>query len=224
MFKNLKSLFVIEEESSSSSKKTAPKQKPKSKATPVPKPAGKDVMVESKTGDPGKVTNKFLNVLFQALEQNNLEGFDYLEYKQSLDSLKKMPMDEATRFKSAFAMAQTMGATPAHLVNTAQHYIKILKQEEQKFEKALSNQRTVQIQQKDQEIKQMDQLIKAKEAQIQQLNQEIEKAKQKAAQLKEEVNSATQKVETTKNNFIASYNMLVSQIDQDVEKIKQHLK
>ena len=78
------------------------------------------------------------------MEKANIEGFDYLEYKQSLKSLAKMPMDERTRFQSAYAMAQTMGASVGHLIKTAQHYIDILAAEEKKFETALANQKKLQ--------------------------------------------------------------------------------
>ena len=35
----------------------------------------------------GKVTDKFYDILFGAMEANNQEGFDYLEYKKSLQTL-----------------------------------------------------------------------------------------------------------------------------------------
>ena len=55
-----------------------------------------------------------------------MEGFDYLEYKQSLQSLEKMNMDNQTRYQSAFAMAQTMGAKAKNLIDSAQYYLKVM--------------------------------------------------------------------------------------------------
>ena len=43
-------------------------------------------------------------------------------------------------------------------------------------------------------------------------------------QLKQSIAQATKKVESTKNDFIASYNSLVSQIQQDIDNMKKHLK
>lgn len=217
MFKSIKSLFIVEEEGNKSSSKSSTK-------TP-PKPSNKTAPIKSEsiTGEPGKVTSKFMDVLFASMEQNNLEGFDYLEYKQSLQSLKKMPMDEATRYKSAYAMAQTMGATPANLVQTAQHYLHILEKEEKKFEKAVSNQVNTQIGSKKNEIKGLDETIKAKADQIQKLTQEIDNHQKQKEGLQKEISQASVKVETTKNNFIASYNTLVSQIQGDIDRIKQYL-
>ena len=57
-----------------------------------------------------------INVLTKALENANLPGFDYLEFKQSLAALTQMNMDEAMAIKSAFATASTMGLTKEKLL------------------------------------------------------------------------------------------------------------
>lgn len=223
MFKNLKSLF-IEEVEGSGDKKAAPKKKEETApATNTPSPAKAQVS-ESKEGDPGQVTKKFMEILLRAMEANNLDGFDYLEYKQSLRSLEKMPMDEATRFQSAFAMAQTMGATPEKLIQTAQHYIQVLQNEEKKFEDALTHQRSTQIGAKQQEINKLEETIKRKAEQIKKLTQEIEGNQKKSEALKSEIQEASRKVNSTKNDFIASYNALVDKISTDIEKMSKFLK
>lgn len=224
MFKNLKSLF-IEEVEDSGEKKTTPKAaKGKEPASSEPPVKAKAKVPESKAGDPGQVTKKFMEILLRAMEANNLDGFDYLEYKQSLKSLEKMPMDEQTRFQSAFAMAQTMGATPAKLIQTAEHYISVLQNEEKKFEEALTHQRSKQIGAKEQQINKLEENIKAKAEQIKKLTQEIEVDQKKAEALKTEIKEASQKVDSTKNNFIASYNALIEKISSDIEKMSKFLK
>ncbi len=137
MFKNLKSLFI--EETEDRTKKGQPIEQQSVEKTGKGKSMTPSASTYRMSATPGKVSTKFMEILFKAMEDNNLDGFDYLEFKQSLKSLEKMLMDEATRFKSAFAMAQRMKATPALLVKTANHYLNILKQEEQKFENASVN-------------------------------------------------------------------------------------
>lgn len=222
MFKNLKSLFIEEDELSG-------KEENQPAAKPVKAPAGKTtseapVVAESEEGAPGQVTKKFSEILLKAMEANNLDGFDYLEYKQSLRSLAKMPMDEATRYQSAFAMAQTMGATPAKLIETAQHYVSVLQKEEKKFEDALAHQTTVQIGAKKQQIGKIEESIKKKQEQIKKLTQDIEAEQKKAGQMKSDIQQASQKVQSTKNNFIASYNALVEKINADIQNMSKYLK
>ncbi len=213
MLKGLKSLFIIEEEEANI--KEVVDSAAKQNATKV--------IQESKAGSKGQVSGQFTEVLLRAMEKVNLTGFDYLEYKKSLQSLANMPMDEATQFKSAFAMAQTMGVSTEHLVKTAEHYIGKLEQEEKKFEQALSSQQEQQIGSKVRQVEQLQTLVQQKATQIKKLTKEIEQHQTTMAELKSELQEASSKIETTKNDFIASYNMLVAQIEQDVKKIKQYL-
>lgn len=219
MLKNLKSLFVVEEEN--------PKAKPAAKAgakTPSPTPSTSKAKSSTTTPRTGKVKSKFTDILLSAMEQANLDGFDYLEYKKSLKSLQKMNMDEATAYQSAYAMAQTMNATPAHLVQTAEHYLKVLKQEEEKFENALENQQESRIGNKRKEKESLAAQIEAKEKQIQQLQAEIKQHQTQLGQLDTEIQKAVDSIESTKGDFFASYQHLTKQIQADVEKMKKHLK
>lgn len=222
MFKNLKSLFIEEDATSEKVEKSHPPQAEKQvkNTGPIESPR----VAESDEGDPGQVTQRFSEILLKAMEVNNLNGFDYLEYKQSLQSLAKMPMDEATRYQSAFAMAQTMGATPGKLIETAQHYISVLQNEEKKFEEALAHQTTVQIGSKQQEIGAIEESISKKSEQIKKLTQEIQAEQQRATEMKNEIQEAAKKVQTTKNDFIASFNSLVEKINKDIQNMSKYLK
>ena len=219
-FKSIKSLFVVEEESPKG-KKVAPSAKSNKAAPADPKKA---IVKESAAGQPGKVTTKFTDILFGALKKNNLPGVDYLEYRQSLQSLEKMPMEEKVRYQSAFAMAQAMGATPQKLVESAGHYVDVLKGEEAKFEQALANQEASKIQGRKKQIDQLNGAIQQKAEQIKKLTQEMEQHRKQMETLQKGIQEATASMESTKNNFIASYNALVSQILRDVENMKRYLK
>ena len=214
MLKNLKSLFFVEDEETS---------KQAGEPQPVNIPASAPAVKASPAGDPGKVNDKFTEVLFSAMERDNQEGFDYLEFKQSLRSLEKMPMDEATRYQSALAMAKTLGANPVLLQQSAAHYLNVLKVESNKFESALNKQKEEKIGQKINQADTLKNTIKEKEEMIKKLNAEIEAHRKQAEQLQQELQGAAQKMETTKNDFVASYNVLVSQIQLDIDNMKKFL-
>lgn len=222
MLKKLKSLFIEEvgdapEKGQTETPQAGEEQENDNAVTPP----GMDVSLKVSEG---KITGKFMDILFKAMEENNIDGFDYLEFKQSLKSLEKMPMDEQTRVKSAFAMAQTMNATPDRLIQTANHYLNVLNQEEKKFEEALAKQKAIQIGEKEQQLTQYEQAIKSKTEQIKILTEEIGKHQIDMDRIKQEVANAAVKVESTKNDFVASYNSVVSQIAKDIENMKRFLK
>jgi len=219
MLKKLKSLFIVEAESSEEeikesakqTKSSVVKQAPKAAKANMPKPDGKK-------GDP-----KFVDVLLKAIEANNIDGFDYLEYKQSLQNLASVEMDEKTKFQSAYAMAKTMGATPSKLVNSAQHYINILKKEEAKFAQALQNQRQKQIQEREQGLTQKEKAIAEKLKQIDQLQKEIEAGKKSLEEDRAKINQSMAKVEATKQGFVNAYNNVLGQIQADIEKMNKYI-
>ncbi len=231
MLKKLKSLFVIEEDTPEEklNNKIKPKEKqPSAKSTSSaktsPAKASSSPVSNTPLNTSGKVSSKFLNALLKAMDENDLDGFDYLEYKQSLQSLSKMSMDEATRYQSAFAMAQTMGANAKHLNSTATHYLNILLQEEKKFKQALVNQRSRQINDKEEEIKRLNMTITSHKKQIEKLNQEINSYTKKMNVLTNNLSASEAKLEATKNDFLVTYKKLVDQIQTDIDKMNQYLK
>ncbi len=172
----------------------------------------------------GKVSDKFYEILFGAMETNNQPGFDYLEYKKSLQTLAKMPMDEATRYSSAYAAAQAMGVSSQALNDSAQFYLNVLKTEDSKFQESVNAQRQKQIGSKEKAITDLDATIKAKGEQIAKLTQEIATHQEEMSKMKAEISEAVVKIETTLSDFHATYSDLIGQIGQDVENMKKYLK
>jgi len=235
MFDKLKSLFIVDDEEfkRKASGKTTPDSAANTSDPAVEKTVQPSVesapQVNTPSNNPsnasgGNVSEKFMNILLGALQKANQSDFDYLEYRTSLKSLQKMDMDEPTRYKSAFAMAQTMKVDASKLISSAQYYLKVLSNEEQKFGQALVNQRDRQIGEKQNQIKNLSQSIRSKAEQIKKLSAEIEQDQINLKKLEGDLQGATGKVEQTKLDFIASYQTIVGQIEGDVVKMKQYLK
>jgi hypothetical protein len=221
--KKLKGVFVVEDPNA-----PAASAKPQSTATPAAAsqqsaPTHTPTPSVSYTSGSGKANDKFLEVLFKAMETANAPGYDYFEFKQALNNLKNVPMDDVTRFKSAFAMAQTMGATKDALLNTAGGYLKVLQQEQAKFQDAANNQMQGQVGNKNTQITNFDAAIKQKQAEIQRMTAEIEQHRKEMETLKQDISQSTAKVSQTIADFEATYTYLVSQIQGDVNSMKQYL-
>lgn len=205
-------------------KATQPTAKSTSPAQNAPTPPPSVKPTFSATVGDGAVNEKFMQALFGAMEASNLDGFDYFEYKLSLKNLANMPMDEPTRYKSAYAMATTMGATPEKLINAALHYLDILKNENTKFSQAAENQRAAQVGNKQSQVDNMEAVILQKAEQIKRLTEEIEQHRQDVTKLKDDIAQSTVKVAQTQQDFGATYQSLVGQIEQDVANMKNYLK
>ena len=226
MFDKLKKLFVIEDENAKKNAAVADVEVPETKAS---EPKIEVDMPKIKTSadyttPSGKADQKFIDILLNAIEKNNLEGFDYLEYKSSLQGLDNMDMDEATRYKSAFVMAKTMGVTPEKLLNSAKHYIGILNKEESKFIDALKNQRQKQVVGKEKELNRLQKEVEAKKAKIEQLKKEITLNEKSFQSIKDGINQSAAKVEKTNDRFMHAYKEILGQIMADVGNMQKYLK
>ena len=221
MLDKIKSLFVVVDENAPKTTKSGKKKQGNiTKQNLVVKEQSSS---KNLTTTKGAASERFISILSKALEKNNLKGFDYLEFRQSLKSLANMQMDERTRFQSAAAMAKTMNVTPENLLTSAQHYLDVLAIEDQKFKEALKGQQQKQIGNKEENIQQLDQIVKDKSTRIQQLQKEIEADQKKAASIRSQIEKATVKMRQTNADFEASYNGVVKRIVNDVKNIKTYL-
>lgn len=233
MFKKLKSLFVVEETAgveekleaavSKKQKKSSKKQQTVRSDDTVAKPVAEQEVFVSDIKGPAKPQKKFTTILLKAMDRNNLEGNDYLEFKQSLKSLTSVIEDEATRFKSSFAVLTNSGVDKAKLITSSDHYIKVLEAERTKFESTFKEQQTKQVQARETKIAKIDKGIAQRKAQLKKLISEIEQMEADLKAAKVEINQAAGKVQLTKDQFMASYRMIIEQIQEDKEKINQYI-
>ena len=216
ILKKFRSVFVIEDPNAPEE----PASSPRSASPPVQAPPPPAAAVAT----PGSVTDKFSEILLGALEKSNQPGFDYFEFRQALRNLAKMPMDEQTRFQSAYAMAQAMGATSVALVESANGYLQVLSVEQERFNEAHQQQRVKLIGNREEEVKNIEAIMQQKAEQIKQLTQQIEEHRQRAEQIRKELQDSTVKIENTKADFEATFQSVVGQMKGDVEKMQQYLK
>ena len=207
----LKSLFIVDE--------TTEEKKDDAATTNT---ENKTVVNTTQQQTTGKADAHLTETLFKALADNNLQGFDYFEYKQSLKTLRGM-LDEPTAFKSAFATAATMGVTKDKLIETANFYLKVLAKEKEKFDAAAKSQGAGTVDAKRKDIDTAKKSITEKSELIRKLTDEISAAQAKINELQAFIIQAESKISETSQNFVASYITVSSEITSDIEKIKQHI-
>ncbi len=174
-------------------------------------------------GDAHGLDERSVEFLTKALEKNNLPGFDYIEYKQSLGALTAMNIDEMTAFKSAYATAATVGLTKEKLLKTAEHYKGILNQEKAQFDAALEKQIQQRVKSKQDEVAKLKKQIEDYQAKIQQMQAKIAEHEAIIGSADEDIRSAMEKIESTRENFETTLRSIVNEIDKDVENINRYL-
>lgn len=221
VLKNLRSIFIVDDEQKDKSEPATTEETVQSgqiteQEAEIPAPAP--------SADSGKRDDTIIDTLFKAIEDSNLSGFDYIEFKRSVQGLEKMVADEATRFKSAFSTASTIGITLDKLLETADYYVKVLDREKNKFLEAARDQTSHMVVNRKKEIESVRKAMEEKKLKIEQLTKELASNEKLLQNLEEGIRSAEVKIEETKNNFDVSFNYLREQILKDMEKMRSYLK
>ncbi|MBK8546404.1 MAG: hypothetical protein IPL63_03140 [Saprospiraceae bacterium] len=218
MFKKIKSLFIEEDPNAMVNEEETITSPQVSQQTTNVQPPNMNPPVSA-----DQLDQKFIDVLMKAIEQNNKEGMDYLEFKNSLQSLSKLAMDEATRFKSAFIMGKTMGLSKDILLQSVQHYLTIVNNEEKKFKEALQKQKTTQIQDKENQLTSVNNAIAEKEKQILKLKEEIDQHRDNLDKISAEINEAVVRIDNTNVQFLSAHKLISQQMMDDIQKIKDYI-
>lgn len=218
MLKKIKSLFVVE--SGQTSPKVAVPEKEQEPVSPG-EPTG--AFEQNPPGVSKASLDQFLKVLANAMDSGNMEGYDYLEFRQAIRSLSQIESDEQKRFVTAYTLAKTMGAEKMALKKSAGRYLDILKEEESKFNASLQHQIDSKLNTRTTQIQQLEQKSKEKLAQIEKLKEEIKSIEQKLKDVRLEMEESSRKVESVRMSFHSAYELIVNEIRTDIEKIDNYL-
>ena len=166
---------------------------------------------------------KSVAFLLKAIEESNLPGFDYLEFKQSLKALQKMDMDETIAIKSAFTTGNTVGLTKAKLISSAEHYRQVLMKEKNQFDAALQKQMAQRVDGKKSEKEALTKKMETYRNKIKELQNEIVKIQEKFDKADSEIDAAQAKIIETKEKFESTYQSFVSEIERDLQRLNDVL-
>ena len=164
-----------------------------------------------------------LEFLSNAIEKNNLPGFDYFEFKRAVAALLQMQLDEATCYKSAFTTAATVGLTKDKLIETAGYYKNVLLKEKEQFDKALESQNATKVTSREHELKRLCDQIERHKAEISRLQDEIAGYLNQIEQAESTVKIEAEKLEKTKSSFEKTHQSVLLQIERDVENMHKYL-
>ncbi|OHD68911.1 MAG: hypothetical protein A2W19_11135 [Spirochaetes bacterium RBG_16_49_21] len=191
----IKSLFIVEDEIENQ------------------KEASTDAPVENQTTPPDKEVsisegdvNKMVGMLSKAMSEANIDGFDYLEFKDAVIALLKDGSSEESAMKSVFTTAKTMGLTRQKLLDSISTYLTIVANEKKSFTDSLK-------QRKQSDIVEVEAKIKEIETQLASLGKEKDK-------LEKNLTSSKQKLNGAEFAFNEATNIVINKIKTDEKKIK----
>ncbi len=166
-----------------------------------------------------KADEKSLGYLVNALERNNQEGFDYLEFKLALFQLEKMEITGELAVKSAFATASAMGVDKGHILHSLDRYMKVLQQERTDFDSALASAMNRKIEARKKDIATLEAKISEFKKEIEHLQEAIDKGEERIQKAQDEISSATGELEQAEKTFHATYDLIKESMETDRQLI-----
>ena len=167
--------------------------------------------------------DKSLELLANAFEKANIPGFDYVEFKKSMNGLEKLDFESNKAIISAYTTASTMGLTKDKLLESIQHYIGRLGKEREAFGDAVKRQIEVHVTAKRNEkihiAKEIDQLNE----QVKNLQQKINQHQSKLDSADERINEAESKIADRKKRFEATFSQITAVLEDDYKLINTTL-
>ena len=244
MLKNLKSLFIVTDETpapegdkAQDDRGAASAQNPSRRpGSPPPPPARGAAPASTGTTPPstpmreavpaggGAINQAIVGKLLDAIDREDLAGFDYLEYKRALKAMDPLPMDEATKFRSAFATAATLGTSLDKLVASVEHYLTILDRERGDFETVVKRELDARVAGREAELEAVEREIATKTAEIERLRAEADALRAKTAGLRDAVEESRAKIATANTEFAAAHAYVRDLFARDADKMRQYLK
>ena len=171
--------------------------------------------------DPGP----FVKQLEDALEKANLPSHqDYLDFWKALKNMGALPMDEATKFKAAYATLQSLGCTTDQLLESFDYYNGILDGEKDKFKEAMQATVREAVSDKETTITDLTAENTRDTAEIQKLTAKITANQQTSAQLQAELAEVKGRLNQREADFSAAYAAMKGRLQADAQKIRMYLK
>jgi hypothetical protein len=161
--------------------------------------------------------------IMTVLEKNNMEGFDYFEFRQSILNANSMPLPEADKYRTIYSMAKPFGVTRDKLLTSIDFYIQKLDEHKQGFGNYIATLREQEIISREQKKTGNETLIQQKSDLIRQLNEEISALTQENTTLATEVYAQNAQITAKEQSFAATFDVVVKQLTDDKTKIDTYI-
>lgn len=171
------------------------------------------------TGSPsikGVADNKFIEMLEKIIEESNMPGPDYFEFKQATENMKTIVPDERIQFQTVFSVLSLQKCTKEVLLSSLDHYVQIIQNEKANFDAEVSGAYKEKVQGK------MDQANRAKQ-ELEGLTKRMAELNNLVLSLSQEAQAEEMKIKATEANFKASADIIINEMLSDKQKIINYI-
>ena len=168
------------------------------------------------------INNDIVNSIKQVMEDNNLEGYDYYEFMQSVAEQSDMP-SEKRRFEVVFSVAKGWGLSKEHLITTADHYIEVIENHRKNFEGKINSEEQDKVLKLKSQAELIDRSILEKEELIESLREEMDALKERKESMLTVVNENEAEITQLRQEGNLAYKLFINQIKDGKNKINEYI-
>lgn len=179
--------------------------------------------VVTQSPKPINSNSKMRQHLTSVMNNANLPGFDYIEFKEAMQEVADEIPNVATRMRTVFKTAKSMQVTVQTLIDAANHYIKVLTEDKKNFEGALVDKVNNEIGDQKKQLDSVNLMIKNCEKQIDDLNARIAKGQSEKDKLTSEISTAESRVQSSRSEYVIAFDEICGIIKDDIKEIKANL-
>ena len=151
---------------------------------------------------------KFVEILTKDLEKSNLEGYDYLEFKTSVDELKQSGLSQDQAIKSASIAVKSM-TSPKNIIDSIDHYKQIVEKNKKDFEQNV--------------VQKLKEKIQDDQKELTNTISELERLKSAEQKLRKSIEENERKAESNSTAFHEAYKIVIATLKEDEASIKKVL-
>jgi hypothetical protein len=169
------------------------------------------------------INQDMVDFLTKSIEEANLQGFDYLEFKQAVGKMMNVPMTEQQRFMAVFATAQAMGVTVQSLTDSVDHYMSVIQKQRDGFMVSAAHATQKEVDTRMAQVATNETQIQEATRKINELTTFINQTQQENLKITQEANSEKMKIDNSIASFEATFNMMAGRLKEDKQKLVSYL-
>lgn len=170
-----------------------------------------------------EIKEKYKNLLNKILNNSNLDGNDYLEFKVFLNKFSQLNIEEKQIYLAAFTAIDGEDLTKEKLLDSINYYISILDKEKSNIINNIDSEVDVFKNKVENQIKILEKNKKDIDAQIEQFLRTSKTFEKQIKEQKEVLDNINHKSENEKNSFNETFQEIYDKIIYDKENIKNYL-
>ena len=170
-----------------------------------------------------QVDENMLNQILGEIEKSNLSGPDYFEFTKAMEAMVAIPMQENMKYQTVFMTMSTQGLTKEYLLESANHYLKVLEKENQVFHTDMQGHKENVIVGKQNQLVKNGEHIQTLVEKMTELQNEINEIKQASIVTQQELTEEENKIALLSSNFEATVAYVQSNIEGNVQKIQSYI-